>query len=121
VWVAHSFSVVFLPRVPRKHDRALLVFLAAVIPEPGKSVRDQFGEDAAMFSREWIEAGSRWFDVSQRESLAREFLFHDCDRATLPWAQSTPATVPTSPGPTRWRSCSSSSHRGELADPCDRL
>jgi pimeloyl-ACP methyl ester carboxylesterase len=87
--VGHSFSGVFLPLVAQKRDCALLVFLAAVIPEPGKSVRDQFAEDPGMFSREWIEAGPRWFDESLQKSLALEFLFHDCDRETLPWALGT--------------------------------
>jgi pimeloyl-ACP methyl ester carboxylesterase len=86
VVVAHSFSGVFLPLVAKTQGCGLLVFLAAVIPEPGKSVREQFAEDAGMFSREWIEAGPRWFDESQRGGLAQEFLFHDCDGETLPWA-----------------------------------
>jgi pimeloyl-ACP methyl ester carboxylesterase len=89
VVVAHSFSGVFLPLVAQVRDCALLVFLAAVIPEPGKSVREQFAEDPGMFSPDWIEAGRRWFDGSQREGLAREFLFHDCDDETLPWALGT--------------------------------
>lgn len=84
--VAHSFSGVFLPLVPRIRDCALLVFVAAVIPEPGKSVRQQFDEDPTMFSPDWIAAGSRWFDDSRKESLAREFVLHDCDDETLDWA-----------------------------------
>ena len=86
VVVGHSFSGVFLPLLPPMHDCSLLVFLAAVIPEAGKSVREQFGEDPEMFSRDWIEAGPRWFDRSQQGRLAQEFLFHDCDEETLPWA-----------------------------------
>jgi pimeloyl-ACP methyl ester carboxylesterase len=89
VVVGHSFSGVFLPLVAQVSPCGLLVFLAAVIPEPGKSVRDQFAEDPGMFARDWIEAGPRWFDSSQRETLAEEFLFHDCDQDTLPWALST--------------------------------
>jgi pimeloyl-ACP methyl ester carboxylesterase len=89
VLVGHSFSGVFLPLVAHVRRCALLVFLAAVIPEPGKSVREQFAEDPEMFCRDWIEAGPRWFDSSQRERLAQEFLFHDCDGETLPWALST--------------------------------
>jgi len=57
-----------------------------VIPEPGRSVREQFAADPSMFCPEWIAAGSRWFDESQQGSLAREFLFHDCDDATIAWA-----------------------------------
>lgn len=108
VVVGHSFSGVFLPLVAQVRDCALLVFLAAVIPEPGKSVRDQFAEDPGMFSRDWTEAGSRWFDRSQQESLAQEFLFHDCNEETLPWALSTlelfdTRHLVTQPAPfTRW-------------------
>lgn len=89
VVVAHSFSGVFLPLLPELCESPRLVFLAAVIPEPGKSVREQFAEDAGMFAPGWIEAGSRWFDTSQQAGLAREFLFHDCDDATLAWALET--------------------------------
>jgi pimeloyl-ACP methyl ester carboxylesterase len=89
VVVAHSFSGVFLPLVPRARECGLLVYLAAVIPEPGKSVRDQLTEDPGMFVPGWLEAGARWFDASQQESIARNFLFHDCDERTLPWALET--------------------------------
>jgi pimeloyl-ACP methyl ester carboxylesterase len=89
VLVAHSFSGVFLPLVARLRECARLVFLAAVIPEPGKSVREQLVEDPGMFTGEWITAGSRWFDRSQQESISREFLFHDCAGETLAWALTT--------------------------------
>ena len=89
VVVAHSFCGALLPLLHAARPCGLLVFLAAVIPEPGKSVRDQFAKDPSMFSGEWIAAGARWFEESQRESLAREFLFHDCDAETLPWALGT--------------------------------
>jgi len=87
--VAHSFSGVFLPLVAQHRSCAGLVFLAAVIPEPGRSVREQFGEDPGMFDREWIEAGPQWFDPGQRARLSEEFLFPDCDAAVLPWALGT--------------------------------
>src|SRR5262245_36520181 len=86
VVVAHSFSGVLLPLVANVGACGLLVLLAAVIPEPGKSVRQQFAEDPAMFSPAWIEAGSKWFDPAHRDALATEFLFHDCDPATRVWA-----------------------------------
>lgn len=97
VVVAHSFSGVFLPLVPRTNPCGLLVFLAAVVPEPGKSVRDQLGEDGSMFSEAWLAAGPRWFDKSQEENLAREFLFHDCDEATVAWALGTMELYDTRP------------------------
>lgn len=86
VLVGHSLCGVLLPLVPGVNDCALLVFLAAVIPEPGKSVREQHTEDPQMFSPKWIESGARWADESQRDALAKEFLFHDCDEHTLQWA-----------------------------------
>jgi len=43
-----------------------------------------------MLPPEWIATGARWRDhPEEREALAREFLFHDCDEATLPWALTT--------------------------------
>jgi pimeloyl-ACP methyl ester carboxylesterase len=86
VVVAHSLSGALLPLLPGMRDCALLVYLAAVIPEPGRSVREQFAADSAMFSPDWIAAGPRWFDASQSRALAEEFLFHDCDPPTLNWA-----------------------------------
>lgn len=87
VVVAHSFCGVFLPLLADRAD--VLVFEAAVIPEPGRSVRDQFVADATMFSPEWIASGARWFEASTYEALAREFLFHDCDEAAMPAALAT--------------------------------
>jgi len=89
VIVAHSLCGVFLPVVATLRTCARMVFVAAVIPEPGKSLRDLFTEDAAMFNPDWIAAGQRWFDESQQEGIAREFLFHDCDDETLAWALGT--------------------------------
>lgn len=103
VVVAHSLCGVFLPLLPERCDCAQLVYLAAVIPEPGQSSRDQFTEDPSMFSSEWIAAGPRWFDKSQADGLAREFLFHDCDAETLPWALGTVEMIDT---------------RRVLTDPC---
>jgi len=81
--VAHSFSGVFLPLIASSAD--CLVFEAAVIPEPGRSVYDQFVSDRSMFSAAWIESGSRWFDSAEHATLARDFLFHDCELdAVLP-------------------------------------
>jgi pimeloyl-ACP methyl ester carboxylesterase len=81
VLVAHSFCGVFLPLLAGQAD--LLVFEGGLIPEPGRSVREQFVADASMFSPAWIASGSRWFDPATYAALAREFLFHDCDEATM--------------------------------------
>jgi len=95
ILVGHSLCGALLPLVPRLHDCALLVFVAAVIPEPGKSVREQFTEDPEMFSPKWIESGARWNDASQLSDLAKHFLFHDCDEVTLPWALRTVEPIAT--------------------------
>ena len=85
--VAHSFSGVFLPLL---HDVAeVLVFEAAIVPEPGRSVVDQFTSDSTMLERDWVAAGARWLDPSQHAALAREFLFHDCPDSTTEWALGT--------------------------------
>lgn len=81
--VAHSLCGVFLPLVPVRRACAGLVFVAAVIPEPGRTVREQFAADASMFHPEWIRAGQRWSDRTQVKGLAEEFLFHDCDAEAL--------------------------------------
>jgi pimeloyl-ACP methyl ester carboxylesterase len=83
VMVAHSFSGVLLPLAARRVPGSRLVFLAAVIPEPRRSVRDQFLADNFMFSGGWIAAGPLWFDPAKSEYLAREFLLHDCDEDTI--------------------------------------
>ena len=108
VIAAHSLCGIFLPLLADLCKPARLVFVAAVIPEPGLSVRDQFNASHDMFSTAWIEAGPRWFDPSAQASLAREFLFHDCDEETLAWALGTmdlmdPSGLSTEPSPmTRW-------------------
>ncbi len=86
VLVAHSLCGVFLPLVAERRTCRCLVYLAAVIPQPGASVREQFTAEPAMFEPSWIAAGSRWADPAQRESLAREFLFHDGAPEALAWS-----------------------------------
>jgi len=66
-----------------------LVFLAAVVPAPGRSVREQFAADPSMFHPEWIAAGPRAFDETQLRIVSEQFLFHDCDAETLEWALTT--------------------------------
>jgi pimeloyl-ACP methyl ester carboxylesterase len=80
--VAHSASGLFLPLVPRKIRR--MVFLAAVIPQIGKSLRDQVTEDKTMFNPDWPGK-----DPTRDAQIAREFLFHDCSPEATEWALST--------------------------------
>jgi pimeloyl-ACP methyl ester carboxylesterase len=82
--VAHSASGLFLPLVPQKRGVRRLVFLAAVIPQIGKSLRDQVSDDKDMFNPEWLGK-----DPTKDFELARKFLFHDCSPDTTLWALST--------------------------------
>lgn len=87
--VAHSLCGVLLPLVAERVPCDRLVFLTAVIPEPGLSVREQYAADPTMFHPAWLQAGAKFADAAQRAALAAEFLFHDCPAGELPWAQST--------------------------------
>lgn len=82
--VAHSASGLFLPLVPELRQVHRLVFLAAVIPQIGKSLMDQTKADLPMFNPEWIGK-----DPTKSEELARQFLFHDCSDDVARWAWST--------------------------------
>jgi pimeloyl-ACP methyl ester carboxylesterase len=79
--VAHSASGLFLPLVPRKRQVRRLVFLAAVIPQIGKSLLDQVNNDKSMFNPEWLGK-----DPTKDDQLALRFLFHDCSPETSAWA-----------------------------------
>ena len=85
--VAHSFSGVFLPLLASQAD--CFVFEAAVVPEPARSVYDQFVSERTMFSAAWIASGARWFDPAEHATLAREFLFHDCEPEAMSSALAT--------------------------------
>lgn len=82
--VGHSGSGLFLPLVPQYHPVARLVFLAAVIPELGRSLFEQFRAAPEMFCPDWPGK-----DPTKDEELAKRFLFHDCSQEILPWALST--------------------------------
>jgi len=82
--VAHSVSGLFLPLVPQKRHVRRLVFLAAVIPQIGKSLRDQVNDDKGMFNPEWLGK-----DPTKDDQLALKVLFHDCSPETIKWALST--------------------------------
>ena len=82
--VAHSASGLFLPFVPAKRRIRRLVFLAAVIPQIGKSLLDQVKNDPQMFNPEWIGK-----NPVQDEQVSLEFLFHDCSPESSKWALTT--------------------------------
>jgi pimeloyl-ACP methyl ester carboxylesterase len=75
VLVGHSIAGLFLPLVAARRPVRRLVFLHALLPQPGRSVADQMSEEADMFNPAMFEAAAPFWED---EDVAREFLFHDC-------------------------------------------
>ncbi|MBI1765876.1 MAG: alpha/beta hydrolase [Acidobacteria bacterium] len=83
VCVAHSAAGMYLPLVVERWRPRRMVFLAALVPRPGLSVREQFQSDPTMFNPAWV--GQNPND----DNVALEFVFHDCPPERLEWAMST--------------------------------
>jgi hypothetical protein len=82
ILVGHSIAGLFLPSVGEKVGATSEVYIAAIIPQPRKSVFDQILMGEELFSRSWTEGyeAMRRSDnprVSQR-SFLEWHLFHDC-------------------------------------------
>jgi hypothetical protein len=84
VVVAHSASGLLLPLVPSFHPVAHLVYLAAGVPQPGRTLDEQLAADPDMLNPAWVGV-----DPFQDHQAARRFLFHDCDELTARWAIAT--------------------------------
>jgi pimeloyl-ACP methyl ester carboxylesterase len=82
--VAHSASGLFLPLIPAKRRVARIVFLAAVIPQVGKSLIDQVRSEPDMMNPDW-----RGKNPIDDDRVAMEFLFHDCSPEAARWAMTT--------------------------------
>jgi len=82
--VAHSVSGTFLPLVPAHCSVSRMVFLAAFVPEIGESPMQQLQANPQMFWRDWIGK-----DPTKDDTVAVQYLFHDCDPETTAWALST--------------------------------
>lgn len=89
VVVGHSASGALLPLVAERRRLRGLVYLAAVLPSPGKSVIEQYTLDPAMLGTEWVRSGRMWSDETKWRELADEFLFHDLPPDDRGWAHST--------------------------------
>jgi pimeloyl-ACP methyl ester carboxylesterase len=82
--VAHSASGMFLPLVPDRRRVQRLVFLAAIVPQVGTSLREQALTDKRMFNPDWLGK-----NPTTDEETARQFLFHDCSEEATRWALGT--------------------------------
>jgi pimeloyl-ACP methyl ester carboxylesterase len=82
--VAHSVSGIFLPLLPAHCPVSRMVFLAAFVPEIGKSPMQQLQANPEMFWADWIGK-----DPTKDDAVAVQYLFHDCDPETTALALTT--------------------------------
>ena len=75
VLVGHSLAGLIIPLVPARHPVRRLVFLHALLPQPGVSVVDQLQAEPAMFNPEMFTAQAPFWED---EAVATRFLLHDC-------------------------------------------
>ena len=85
VVLAHSGSGPLLPGTARLLGAAHQVWLAAWVPAAGRS----FTEDVRANLTEAFDEAWVGKDPIGDDAVAREFLYHDCDEATLQWALAT--------------------------------
>lgn len=78
VLVGHSAGGLTIPVVARARPVARLIFIAALLPEPGLSVSDQFASepDIALPGFRWNERDDGLLDME--DDIALEYFFHDC-------------------------------------------
>lgn len=81
--VAHSAAGWFLPLVAARRRVRRMVFLAAVVPRIGMSFLEQLRAEPEMINPAWLGKDPRI------ESVADEFLLHDCPPDRLTWAHAT--------------------------------
>jgi pimeloyl-ACP methyl ester carboxylesterase len=84
IMVAHSVSGIFLPLLPTYCPVSRMVFLAAFVPEIGKSPMEQLQASPKMFWPDWIGK-----DPTKDDAVAVHYLFHECDPETAAWALTT--------------------------------
>jgi pimeloyl-ACP methyl ester carboxylesterase len=87
--VGHSGGGYLLPLVAAQRALRRIVFLAAMLPQMGKSFLDQLRDDPTIFNPEWIGK-----DPSRDDAAAMYFLFHDCSGEVAKWALTTRIRLP---------------------------
>jgi pimeloyl-ACP methyl ester carboxylesterase len=75
VLVGHSIAGLIIPLVAARRPARRLVFLHALLPQPGQSVVDQVGAEPDMFNPEMFTARAPFWED---EAVAVQFLLHDC-------------------------------------------
>jgi pimeloyl-ACP methyl ester carboxylesterase len=87
--VGHSASGYFLPLVAAQRRVQRMVFLAAMIPQIGKSFLEQLHADPTILNPDWVDK-----DPSSDDAAAMHFLFHDCSPEVAKWALTTRIRLP---------------------------
>jgi pimeloyl-ACP methyl ester carboxylesterase len=114
VVVAHSFGGLILPVAAAGRPLAGIVYVAAFVPEPGKSFGDQVRAEPDMFASTWRpladqqvahDDGSTWWPAD----VAVEAFYHDC-------APSVAATAAAGLRPQQWKISGEPCPLAELPD-----
>jgi pimeloyl-ACP methyl ester carboxylesterase len=89
VLVAHSMAGLVAPLVAAARPVGRLVFLAAMLPQPGRSMNEQRAEEPvdgrlAPRTAEWTDLGDDVWMVGP--NTARELFFHDASADRAAWA-----------------------------------
>lgn len=102
VVVGHSLAGLAIPLVPERVPVAALVFLAALLPDPGRSWKQQLGAGRPMAEWFYTEALPKQGRDEHGRSVwpvdvAVELFYHDCVPSTAEWAAA--QLRPQSPAP----------------------
>lgn len=84
VLVAHSLGGLVAPLVPQLRRVSAIVFLCGLVPEPGRSAREQAAALPGIYSEAYRRAPIERRDdgsTAMPASVAMELLFEDCDPA----------------------------------------
>lgn len=91
VLVGHSLGGITIPVVAARRAIARLVFLCALLPEPGRSLDETIRADRSVVTAEWVNMpgvvhpdGS----ASWEPDVAIDALYHDCPEDLARWAAS---------------------------------
>ncbi|MGH8991648.1 MAG: alpha/beta fold hydrolase [Acidimicrobiia bacterium] len=91
VLVGHSMGGITIPVVAARRPVARLVFLCALVPEPGRSLQETLSGGARMSTPEWDSLRQRHVvhddgSVSWTQEAAIDAFYHDCPDELGRWA-----------------------------------
>jgi pimeloyl-ACP methyl ester carboxylesterase len=87
VLVGHSVAGLFLPCVGRLLNAASEIYVAALIPQPGKTILDRLLMGEEMFFQSWVDEYAQMrrsvHPLVTHRSYLEWHLFHDCPPGTV--------------------------------------